>query len=126
MNLAVVEAELGDFAAAFDHVMLAIRNYHDSGNTTLARKAPSAVVAALFDRLGRSEAAAAIAGFASLTPGIALFLPEITTTIAHLRAPSATDLRIACAHGRSDDDRRIVAFAYEQIDHARAALEQLP
>ena len=63
--------------------LLAIRNYHDSGNTTTIR-CPLAVLAALFDRLGRYEPAATIAGFAfsPLTAGV---VPEITTAIAHLR-----------------------------------------
>ena len=33
-NLARLEAEYGDPLAALDYVTLAIRNYHDSGNTT--------------------------------------------------------------------------------------------
>ena len=33
-SLALLEAEHGDTVSAFDHLTLAIRNYHDSGNTT--------------------------------------------------------------------------------------------
>ena len=69
--------------SAFDHLTLAIRHFHDSGNTTTMR-APLAVLVALFDRLGRHEAAATIAGFA-LSPFTALSIPEISTAIAHLR-----------------------------------------
>ena len=82
-GLARLEAEHGDTVAAFDHLTLAIRNYHDSGNTTTIR-APLAVLAALFDRLGRYEPAATIAGFA-LSPLTAAAIPEINTAIAHLR-----------------------------------------
>ena len=61
--LASLEAEHGDTASAFDHVALSIRNYYDSGNTASMRS-PLAILAALFDRLGRNEPAATIAGFA--------------------------------------------------------------
>ena len=67
-NLARLEAEHGHPLAALDHVTLAIRNYHDSGSTAMIR-IPLAVLAALFDRLGRYEPAATIAGFA-LSPSL--------------------------------------------------------
>src|SRR5262249_26461169 len=63
MNLARLEAEHGDTVSAFDHLTLAIRNFHNSGNTTTSR-VPLAILAAHFDRLGRYEPAATIAGFA--------------------------------------------------------------
>ena len=44
----------------------------------------SAVLASLFDRLGRYEPAATIAGFA-LSPLAIAALPELRTGIAHLR-----------------------------------------
>ena len=84
--------------AAFDHLTLAIRNYHNSGNTTTIR-VPLAVLAALFDRLGRYEPAATIAGFA-LSPFAAAAVPEITTAITHLRdVLGEPDLRIARPQG---------------------------
>ena len=46
-NLSRLEAQHGDPLAALDHITLAIRNYHDSGNTALIR-APLAILAALF------------------------------------------------------------------------------
>jgi hypothetical protein len=61
--LARLEAEHGDPLAAFDHLTLAIRNYHESGNTAHIR-VPLAVLAALFDRFGRYEPAATIAAIA--------------------------------------------------------------
>jgi hypothetical protein len=57
--LARLEAEHSDPVAAFDHLTLAIRNYHNSGNTTTIR-IPLAILAALFDRLG--EGTEAVAG----------------------------------------------------------------
>ncbi len=62
-GLALLEAEHGDTVSAFDHLTLAIRNYHNCGDTTTIR-VPVAVLAVLFDRLGRCELAATIAGFA--------------------------------------------------------------
>ena len=47
-------------------------------------RSPLAVLAALFDRLGRYEPAATIAGFA-FSPLTAAAVPEISTAIAHLR-----------------------------------------
>ena len=58
-----LEAEYGDPLAALDYFTVAIRNYHDSGNTATIRS-PLAVLAAFLDRLGRYEPAATIAGFA--------------------------------------------------------------
>jgi len=58
--LAHIEAIHGDPLAALEYLTLAIRNYHDSGNTTHMR-APLAVLVTLFDRLGRHESAATIA-----------------------------------------------------------------
>ena len=96
--LARLEAEHGDPLAALDHLTLAIRNYHDSGNTTMIR-VPLAILAALFDRLGRYEPAATIAGFA-LSPFTAAAFPEITTAITHLRdVLGEADLRIARPQG---------------------------
>ncbi|MGB8207631.1 MAG: adenylate/guanylate cyclase domain-containing protein, partial [Mycobacterium sp.] len=62
-GLALVEAAHGDPVSAFDHLTLAIRNYHNAGDTTVIR-APLASLAALFERLRRYEPAATIAGFA--------------------------------------------------------------
>ena len=75
--LARHEAEHGDTASAFDHLTLAIRNYHNSGDTTTIR-GPLAILAALSDRLGRYEPAATIAGFALSIPLAAAAVPEIT------------------------------------------------
>ncbi len=60
--LARIEAEHGGTVSAFDHLTLAIRNLHNAGDTTTIRL-PLAVLAALFDRLGRYQPAATIAGF---------------------------------------------------------------
>ena len=100
-----LEAEHGDPLAALDHLSLAIRNFHDSGNTTVMH-VPLAALAALFDRLGRYEPAATIAGFA-FSPLTERAIPEINTAITHLRdVLGDADLRIARPQGRDDDHRR--------------------
>jgi len=51
LNLALLEAERADPLAALDHITLAIRNYHDSGNTSTMRS-PLAVLGRSVDGLG--------------------------------------------------------------------------
>ena len=65
-----------------------IRNYHDSGNTTLMRGA-LAILAALFDRLGRHEPAATITGFA-VSPLTATAFPRSTPQSPTSAKSSAT------------------------------------
>jgi predicted ATPase len=121
--LAQLEVEHGDTVSAFDHLTLAIRNYHNAGDTATIR-VPLASVAALFDRLGRYEPAATIAGFA-LTPLAAAAYPEITTTIAHLRdvLGEATYESLA-RKGETMTTAAMATYAYDQIDQARTGLEQ--
>ena len=120
-TLALVEAEQGDTVSAFDHLTLAIRNYHNAGNTTTIR-VPLAVLAALFDRLGRYEPAATIAGFALNRMAPAAF-PEITTAITHLHdvLGEATYETLA-RKGETMTTAEMVTYAYEQIDQVRAEL----
>jgi DNA-binding CsgD family transcriptional regulator len=120
--LALLEAEHGDTVSAFDHLTLAIRNYHNAGDTTTIR-VPLAILAALFDRLGRYEPAATIAGFA-LSPLAAATFPEITTTITHLRdvLGEATYESLA-RKGETMTTAAMATYAYDQIDQARTELE---
>ncbi len=78
-----LDSEHGDPLAAFDHLVLAIRNYYDSGSTAVVR-VPLSVLAALLHRLGRDGPAATVAGFAfsSLTAG---WIPGLHTAITELR-----------------------------------------
>ena len=120
-SLARLEAEHGDPLAALDHLSLAIRNYHDSGNTTIIRT-PLAVLAALFDRLGRHEPAATIAGFA-LNPLTAASFPEINTAITHLRDVLGDQTYESLARkGETMTTAEMATYAYDQIDQARAEL----
>jgi predicted ATPase/class 3 adenylate cyclase len=120
--LARLEAEHGGTVAAFDHLTLAIRNFHNAGDTTTIR-APLAVLAVLFDRLGRYEPAATIAGFA-LSPLSALTVPEITTAIAHLREVLGEATYESLARkGETMTTAAMATYAYDQIEQARPELE---
>ena len=120
--LARFEAERGNTVSAFDHLTLAIRNYHNAGNTTTIRT-PLAVLAALFVRLGRYEPAATIAGFA-LSPMAAAAFPEINTAITHLREVLGDQAYESLARtGETMTTTATVTYAYDQIDQARTELE---
>jgi Tetracyclin repressor-like, C-terminal domain len=120
-GLALLEAEHGDTVSAFDHLTLAIRNYHNCGNTTTIR-IPLAVLAVLFDRLGRYEPAATVAGFA-LSPFSAVGVPQLSTAITHLRdvLGEATYESLA-RKGETMTPAATATYAYNQIDQARAEL----
>jgi hypothetical protein len=116
-----LEAEHGDPLAALDHVTLSIRNFHDAGNTNLIRSA-LATLAALFDRLGRHEPEATIAGFA-LSPFTSASVPEINTAITHLREVLGDPAYESLAHaGEKMTTAAMATYAYDQIDQARAEL----
>jgi predicted ATPase/class 3 adenylate cyclase len=119
--LARFEAEHGGTVSAFDHLTLGIRNFHNAGNTTTLR-IPLAVLSVLFDRLGRYEPAATIAGFA-LSPMAAAAFPEITTAITHLRDVLGEQTYESLARkGETMTTAAMATYAYDQIDQARAEL----
>ncbi len=120
--LALLEAEQGDIVSTFDHLILAIRNYHNAGETTTIR-VPLAILAVLFDRLGRCEPAATIAGFA-LHP-ISAAVPEITAAITHLRdVLGEASYESLAREGETMTAAAMATYAYDQIDQARAELER--
>jgi hypothetical protein len=120
-NLSRIEAEYGEPLAALDYVTLAIHNYHDSGDT-ITMRTPLAILAAFFDRLGRYESAATIAGFA-LSPFAAAAFPEINTAIAHLREVLGEQAYGSLARkGAEMTTAAMATYAYDQIDQARAEL----
>jgi predicted ATPase len=121
-SLSRLEAEYGDPLAALDYVALAVRNFHDAGNTTMIRF-PLAVLAAFFDRLGRDEPAAIIAGFAFSALTSAAY-PELSTAIAHLREVLGDQTYESIARkGDTMSATAMVTYAYDQIDQARAQLK---
>jgi predicted ATPase/class 3 adenylate cyclase len=124
LNLARFEAQQAVTTEAFDHLTLVIRNYHDSGNVTSVRT-PLGVLSAFMDRIGRFDAAATIAGFA-LSPLALAAAPELTATIAHLREVLGDQAYESYVrNGEAMTMAAVAAYAYEQMDEARAQLEQL-
>jgi hypothetical protein len=84
-------------------------------------RASPAVLAALFDRLGRSEPAATIAGsaFSPLTTA----LPEFSAAIAHLRDVLGDQTYESIAReGATMTTAAMATYAYDQIDQARTEL----
>ena len=85
-------------------------------------RSPSLSSPRFFDRLGRHEAAATIAGFA-VNPITAAASPEISTAIAHLRDVLGDQTYESLARkGETMTTAAMVTYAYDQIDQARAEL----
>jgi hypothetical protein len=100
---------------------VAIRTYHDSGNSQGIRTA-AAILATLFDRLGRYEPAATIAGFA-IEPLTIAGIPELNTAVAHLREVlSDTTYESLAQVGETMTPAAIATYASDEMDQARAAL----
>jgi predicted ATPase/class 3 adenylate cyclase len=124
-SLARLEAHYGDPLAALEYVALAVRNFHDAGNTTMIRF-PLTVLAAFFDRLGRVEPAAIIAGFA-FSVLTATANPEFTTAITHLRDVLGNQTYESLARrGETMTTAAMVTYAYDQIDQARTGFTDPP
>jgi predicted ATPase/class 3 adenylate cyclase len=118
-----VETKYGDPIAALKYCRLAIHNHHESGNTT-GISTPLAILATLFDRIGRYEAAATIAGFAFRPVTMSSF-PELSTTIAHLHEVLGDDVYESVAQAGANMTTTAMAnYAFHQIDQARTELEQ--
>jgi predicted ATPase len=119
--LARLDANSGESLAVLENSAVAIRNFHDSGNTTNMR-APLAVLATLLDRLGRHKPAATIAGFV-FDPVTAGWIPKINKTITHLRDVLGDQTYESLARkGETMTTAEMVTYAYDQIDQARAEL----
>ena len=120
-----LEALYGDPVAALDYLNSAIGNYRDSGNTTVIRL-PLGVLAALLARLGLTESASIIAGFAfgALTKG---WIPELGKAVKHLREVLGDQTYESLARkGASMTPAAIAMYAYDRIDQARAELAAIP
>ncbi len=121
--LSTLEATQGDTLAALDHASVAIRHFNDAGNTGHLG-VPLTVLTALLDRLGRYEPAAVIAGFA-VDPLSTAGFPAITTTITHLRDVLGEDTYESFARaGKTMTPAAVATYAFDQINQARASLEQ--
>jgi hypothetical protein len=121
VTLSELEMHHGAQQSAFDHLTLAMRNYQDSGNIATQRS-PLAILASLLHRLGHLEPAAIIAEFAD-GPLTRMAFPEITTTIAHLWETLGDEAYESCGRrGKYMTNAAMAAYAFEQIDRARAEL----
>ena len=84
-----------------------------------------ATLAGLFEHLGRHEAAATIAGFA-YSPVTAAWHAELATAIAHLREVVGDQAYESLAQrGETMTAAAMAAYAYDQIDQARAELKAI-
>ena len=102
---------------------MAVSNFYDSGNIAYIHFA-LATLAVSFDRLGRHGPAATIAGFA-VNPFTSASVPEIDTAIDHLREVLGDQIYQSLARkGETMTTAAMVAYAYDQIDQARAQLQQ--
>ena len=120
-GLSGLEPEHGDSLAALDHITLAIGNFYDSGHVAYIR-GPLATLAVFLDRLGRLEPAATIAGFA-LNPLTASTVPQLTTTITHLREVLGEATYESLARkGETMTTAAMATYAYDQIDQTRIEL----
>jgi len=120
-NASLIAGIQGDPVDAFEYLSLAIRNHYDSGSFSLMLT-PLAIMATVFDRLGRHEPAATISGFAG-TPFALSSFPEMHAVIAHLREVLGDDAYEALARvGEGMSPGAMAAFALERIDLARADL----
>jgi predicted ATPase/class 3 adenylate cyclase len=122
-NLCLFEAQHGEPLALFDYFTMAIGNYHDSGNTYMMRTLLG-MLATLFDRLGRYQSAATIAGFGVTSAVAALpVMAEFGTAMAHLRNVLGEAAYESLARkGETMTTAEMVAYAYDQIDQARTEL----
>jgi predicted ATPase/class 3 adenylate cyclase len=120
-HVARLEGEHGDPLRALHYITIAIHNSHDAGDPTNMQLVIG-VLAAVLDRMGRYEPAATIAGF-GLIPFTASAMPEFSRAIAHLRDVLGVSTYESLAHrGQTMTLAEIAIYAYDQIDHARAAL----
>ena len=113
----------GDPIDALDFLTVAIRNHHDSGSFAFLLL-PLASLGALFERLGLTELAATVFGFAA-TPFALASLPEIGDAVNRVRDALGGEAYGSLAHvGEAMSHSEAVAYAFEQIDLARAELLQ--
>jgi predicted ATPase len=110
-----------DPVECFETVMVLIRRYYDVGNVALLLN-PLAILVSLLDGLGHHEQAAVISGFAASVFSLASY-PQLKPAIAHLRGVFGDQTYESLARtGEAMSTADMVAYAYDQIDQAIAAL----
>ena len=121
LSLARLAALNADPSEAFNYITQALRNYYDSGSFSMLG-APLIMLSGFLDRLGCHQPAAIISGFAT-SSGQAMAYPEIAATIDKLRKRLGDKEYDSLANaGRAMSNAAMAAFAFEQIDQARAQL----
>ncbi|OBK35763.1 cyclase [Mycobacterium sp. 1245111.1] len=122
VGLSRIAANQGDPIEALDYMVSAARGYQESGSFLLIT-GPLAMIAILFDRLGRYEAAATIMGYGDV-PGSRLVFPEVDSVIAHLREVFGDPGYESLARkGKSMTIAAIVTYAFDEIEQARTELK---
>jgi len=120
--LARHEAQYGEPLTALEYAGLAIRNYRDAGDTSIIR-ATLGILTTLLDRLGHLEPAATIAGSA-FTPLTATAMPAFNSAITHLRSVLGDEsYETFTRAGKAMSTAAMAAYAFDQIDQARAQLQ---
>jgi predicted ATPase/class 3 adenylate cyclase len=120
-TLAQLAAIQGEPTEAFDYLTLAVRHFYDAGSFSHLRVS-LAILANTFDRFGYHESAAIMSAFAT-TPLTRTSVPEINTTIGHLREVLGDETYESLARtGEHMTDAEMVKYALEQIDLVRAKL----
>ena len=118
--LSVLATNHGEPNDALEHLILTIRYYYDSGSVYLL-PTPLAVLVVLFDRLGHYEAAAITSGFTNFYAAAAV--SELNDAEAHLREVLSDERYESFARkGEHMTTAERVAYAFEQIDRARALM----
>jgi hypothetical protein len=111
----------GDPIDAFDYLTVTVRRYHDAGSVSLL-PIPLGILAVVFDRLGHHKEAATISGFAETEMTRVGYSP-LNTAIARLRDVLGDQTYESLARrGKAMTTAGMVAYAYDQIDEARAEL----
>jgi hypothetical protein len=121
IGLSRLAASHGDPIEALDYMVSAARGYQNSGSFLLIT-GPLAMIAILFDRLGRYEPAATIMGYGDV-PGSRLVFTEVDSAIAHLREIFGDQVYESLARkGQSMTIAAIVTYAFDEIERARSEL----
>nr|WP_090278748.1 adenylate/guanylate cyclase domain-containing protein [Mycolicibacterium komanii]CRL74384.1 LuxR family transcriptional regulator [Mycolicibacterium komanii] len=120
-----LEFQHGEPATALDHLTFALRNYQNAGSVAFYHP-PLANLAMVLEKLGQPEPAATLAGFAVLSQMTRALYPELTELIIRLReALGHQTFELLAEKGATMPFAAMATYAYEQIDHARAQLQQL-
>lgn len=116
--LATMCGEPGD---ALNYAMVSIRFYYDSGNFFLVKNSLAPLVT-LFDKLGHWEAAATISGFADIPFNRSAY-PGLEAAATHLQDALGDETYESLTRtGGQMTTAEMVAYAFDQIDQARARL----